>query len=239
MYVIISQYTQLALVSDVMTHTTLRTNGRWEDLRRQVRRCEGEIESKLSSYARLVSADSSTRNNQSQILSGELVQKLAQLKELNSTLQEYVNSQYNPLPSMLQTAERHKEVLQDYQQEFSKTAENIRTLQKREALFNPSYKRGSEQNSKSDLLLKEHDHVKHTTRMADEIINMAIDSKESLSNQRRALSGIFNTTESITNKFPLLNRLTNKIQLKRKKDSIILGSVIAVGLIIFIFLLLR
>ena len=222
-----------------MTHTTLRTNGRWEDLRRQVRRCEGEIESKLSSYARLVSADSSTRNNQSQLLNGELVQKLTQLRELNNTLQEYVNSQYNPIPSMLQTAERHKEVLQDYQQEFAKTAENIGTLQKREALFNLSYKRGNEQNLKSDLLLKEHDHVKHTTRMADEIINMAIDTKENLSNQRRALSGIFNTTESLTNKFPLLNRLTNKIQFKRKKDSIILGSVIAVGLIIFIFLLFR
>ena len=148
------------------------------------------------------------------------------------SLQEYVNSQYNAPPNMIQTAERHKEVLQDYQQEFSKTADNIGTLQKREALFNPSYKRGNDASSKSDLLLKEHDHVKHTTRMADEIINMAIDTKESLSNQRKALSGIFNTTESITNRFPLLNRLTNKIQFKRKKDSIILGSVIAVGLII-------
>ena len=222
-----------------MTHTTLRANGRWEELRRQVRRCEGEIENRLSSYARLVSADSSTRNVQSQSLSGELVQKLSQLKELNTTLQEYVNSQYNAPPNMIQTAERHKEVLQDYQQEFSKTADNIGTLQKREALFNPSYKRGNDVNSKSDLLLKEHDHVKHTTRMADEIINMAIDTKESLSNQRKALTGIFNTTESITSRFPLLNRLTNKIQFKRKKDSIILGSVIAVGLIIFIFLLFR
>ncbi|KAI6652740.1 Golgi SNAP receptor complex member 1 [Oopsacas minuta] len=222
-----------------MTHTTLRPNGRWEDLRRQVRRCEGEIESKLSSYARLVSADTSTRNLQSQSLSNELSQKLTNLKELNNTLQEYVNSQYNAPPSMLQTAERHKEVLQDYQQEFSKTAENIGTLQKREALFTLSRNRGGDTNNKSDLLLKEHEHVKHTTRMADEIINMAIDTKESLSNQRKALSGIFSTTDSISNKFPLLNRLSNKIQFKRKKDSIILGSVIAVGLIIFIFLLFR
>ena len=87
-----------------MTHTTLRANGRWEELRRQVRRCEGEIESKLSSYARLVSTDSSTRNVQSQSFSGELVQKLSQLKELNTTLQEYVNSQYNAPPNMIQTA---------------------------------------------------------------------------------------------------------------------------------------
>ena len=137
-----------------MTHTTLRANGRWEELRRQVRRCEGEIESKLSSYARLVSTDSSTRNVQSQSFSGELVQKLSQLKELNTTLQEYVNSQYNAPPNMIQTAERHKEVLQDYQQEFSKTADNIGTLQKREALFNPSYKRGNDASSKSDIFLR-------------------------------------------------------------------------------------
>ena len=222
-----------------MTQTTLRTNGRWEELRRQIRRCEGDIESKLSSFARLVSTDSSTRNNQSQSLSGELSQKLLQLKELNNTLQEYVNSQYSPPPSMLQTTERHREVLQDYQQEFSKTSENIRTLQKREALFNPSYKRVNDQNSKSDLLLKENEHAKHTTRLADEIINIAFDAKENLSNQRKALSTVFNTTDSITNKFPLLNRVANKIQLKRKKESIVLGSVIAIGLIIFIFLLFR
>lgn len=217
----------------------MAANGKWEELRRQVRRLEGEVENKLSSYVRLIASDASSRKSLADGLFSELELKIAELRKLNDSLQEHVNTQFNPPLSMIQVAERHREVLQEYQQELIKSADNIRRLEQREALFQSKQQLGDSESNRSDLLLKEHDHIKHSSRMTDEIINIAIDTRENLIEQRKTLSETFNTTDSVLERFPIINSLARKIQFKKRKDAFVLGGVIAVCLIILLFFLLR
>ena len=74
--------------------------------------------------------------------------------------------------------------------------------------------------------------------MVDEQIAIAIDTKENLVTQRAAFKKIQSRLNDLTTRFPAINNLLQKINLKKKKDSIILGVVMGVCtffLIIYVF----
>lgn len=72
-------------------------------------------------------------------------------------------------------------------------------------------------------------------RMVDEQISIAIDTKEGLSNQRAAFKKIQSRMNDITSRFPTLNNLIHKINMKKRKDSIIIGLVIGLCTFLLIY----
>jgi Golgi SNAP receptor complex protein 1 len=67
------------------------------------------------------------------------------------------------------------------------------------------------------------------------IFSIAIGVKENLNRQRSAISAINMQLNQIGKKYPQLANVMRKIQFKKRKDTIILASVI-VGCLIFMFL---
>ena len=84
------------------------------------------------------------------------------------------------------------------------------------------------------MYLKEHEHLKNSERAADEIIDMAMVTKENLGSQRRLFNNISGRVISLTNRFPVINSLVQKINVRKRRDTIILGFVISVCLILLI-----
>lgn len=72
-------------------------------------------------------------------------------------------------------------------------------------------------------------------RMVDEQIRIAIDTKENLVSQRVAFKKIQSRMNDLASRFPAVNNLIQKINLKKRKDSIILGLV--VGLCTFLLIM--
>ena len=72
-------------------------------------------------------------------------------------------------------------------------------------------------------------------RMVDEQISIAIETKESLVSQRAAFKKFQSRVNDITSRFPAINNLLHKINIKKRKDSIILG--IVIGVCTFLLLL--
>jgi len=225
----------------------------WEELRREARQIENEIDAKLlvlsrhgskeikpydedSDKAPLLSADSTDVFER---ICTELEQLLARLTDVNTRMSQYSEPQMKT-PSATYTLQRHRDILKDYSKEFNKTKSNIVTQREREQLLKPStnadLKGFSNQSKRStDILMKEQDHIRNSENLVDEQINIAIRSRETIRNQHKALKAIQTQMTTLANRFPIIGSLIHRINVKKKKDTIILGCVI--GVCLFLLLL--
>ncbi|XP_059173465.1 Golgi SNAP receptor complex member 1-like isoform X4 [Physella acuta] len=229
----------------------------WEDLRRQARQLENEIDLKLVSFSKLGTSYSTQRDYESDTapllnkassehmfdtMAMEISQLLAKLTEVNDRMVEYTQniSTSSPSAALMHTLQRHRDILQDYSHEFQKTKANITAMREREDLLGSvrrdinAYKNSSSLNRRSDMYLKEHDHIRNSERLVDEQISIAIATKENLQSQGKFLNTINQKVNAFANRFPMINSLVQKINLRKRRDSIILGLVIAVCVILMI-----
>ncbi|XP_014665795.1 PREDICTED: Golgi SNAP receptor complex member 1-like [Priapulus caudatus] len=197
-------------------------NQHWEDLRRQARQLENEIDIKLVSFSKLGTSYSSQRDTKSessdavpllastnsehmfQTMSLEIEQLLAKLTELNDKMADCMQgSAPGSNPALLHTMQRHRDILQDYSHEFSKTEANIAAHVEREDLLGSvrrdieSYKNASGLNRRTELYLKEHEHVRNSDRLVDEQISIAIATRETLDKQKETFHTSHQHTDAL------------------------------------------
>jgi len=231
-------------------------SGNWEGLRKQARALENDIDLKLVSfsklgtnYSRAQEAQESDKqpllgNDDSGIdaLQAEIDSLLAKLSQVNEEMAGYAAGVGEARSAAIHhTLQRHSEILQDYRQEFKKTSSNIASIVEREDLLSSvqtdisSYREGTKRNQKIDTLQRELEHTRNSERLIDEQINIALDTRESLVNQREVLKAVQTKLNDLTNKFPLINNLVNKINFRKRRDTIILGVVIGICLVFMIW----
>ncbi|XP_047400487.1 Golgi SNAP receptor complex member 1 isoform X6 [Sciurus carolinensis] len=181
------------------------TSNYWEDLRKQARQLENELDLKLVSFSKLCTSysHSSTRDGRrdryssdtTPLLNGssqdrmfetmaiEIEQLLARLTGVNDKMAEYTNSAGVPSlnAALMHTLQRHRDILQDYTHEFHKTKANFMAIRERENLMGSvrkdieSYKSGSGVNNRrTELFLKEHDHLRNSDRLIEETIRSSV-----------------------------------------------------------------
>jgi Golgi SNAP receptor complex protein 1 len=75
--------------------------------------------------------------------------------------------------------------------------------------------------------------------MMDANIEIASMIRKDLSDQKRFLLNITTKVNNIANRFPLINNVLQKIKVKKRKDSLVLGFVIAICLIILLLYMFR
>ncbi|CAH0765013.1 unnamed protein product [Bemisia tabaci] len=172
----------------------------WEDLRKQARKLENEIDLKLVSFSKILGLDHpmftsltvrTTKNVdmgwdwdsfefrafrffiklpkelKEIFIKAESPNLFIKLSSVNEKMAEVSSNGDMPAsPAMLHTLQRHKEILQDYTQEFRKTHANICARREREDLLHSvrkdidSFKSSSGLNRRMDLYLKENEHIR-------------------------------------------------------------------------------
>ena len=209
----------------------------------------------MSGLAMTSAGQSSTSNNTSDLLfsslSNEIEDALKKLTNVNSKMSDSLNSEANINSSAtVHTLQRHRDILRDYSNEYEKTKRNIISFKEREKLLsnssgnqrtmssssekNLNNRRTDSGNGSTALYMKEYDHLKSSHNLIDQQIELAVSVKENLTSQRQSLRYIQTKMNSIAHKFPMINNLVQKIKFKKKKDSIVLGVVIALCLIIML-----
>uniref|UniRef100_A0A8C5AVJ2 Golgi SNAP receptor complex member 1 n=1 Tax=Gadus morhua TaxID=8049 RepID=A0A8C5AVJ2_GADMO len=216
------------------------------DLRKHARQLENELDLKLVSFSKLCTSYTTSRdgrrgdssdttpllNNSSQdrmfdTMSVEIEQLLAKLTGVNDKMAEYTStpgaSSLNA--ALMHTLQRHRDILQDYTHEFHKTKGNFLAIREREDLLGSvrkdieTYKSGSGVNNRrTELFLKEHEHLR----------NIAMATKENMTSQRGFLKSIQGKVNTLANRFPAINNLIQRVNLRKRRDSLILGGVIGV-----------
>jgi len=177
-----------------------------------------------------------------EVMATEIEQLLASLTQINDSMAEFteergLTSHNATLVHMLQ---RHRDILQDYSHEYQKTKVNILAVKEREELMGAVFRDNSyKSGSSSDMYLKEHDHLLNSDRLVDEQISIAMSTKENLQTQKSSLKSITQKISLVTNRFPVINSLIVRINFRKRRDSIILGIVIAVCVILLLWYTLR
>ncbi|GJD10034.1 Golgi SNAP receptor complex member 1 [Galdieria sulphuraria] len=222
-----------------MSSSTLE-NG-WEALGKEARRLESEIDSKLVSYASLssrteVGFKNKVGGNKSvaadeQKLSTEIEQLLRRLGQLNESMGRYLASSSNTSLSQSHALERHQEILSDYIQEFRKSKATVRNWLEKMDLLENSHRNSVSQSphlsSQEEFLLKERNSVSNSERGADLAINQGLAVREDLARQRQIFASMVSRMEHVSERLPRLNRLIGQIRRRKRRDLIVLCSVVA------------
>ncbi|XP_042298472.1 Golgi SNAP receptor complex member 1 isoform X2 [Sceloporus undulatus] len=235
----------------------------WEDLRKQARQLENELDLKLVSFSKLCTSYShsgsrdgrrdssdttpllngSSQDRMFETMAVEIEQLLGKLTGINDKMAEYTNSAGVPSlnAALMHTLQRHRDILQDYTHEFHKTKTNFLAVRERENLLGSvqkdieSYKSGSGVNNRrTELFLKEHEHLRTSDRLIEETISIAMATKENMTSQRGMMKSIQSKMNTLANRFPGVNNLIQRINLRKRRDTLILGGVIGICTILLL-----
>ncbi|NP_001017651.1 Golgi SNAP receptor complex member 1 [Danio rerio] len=233
------------------------------DLRKQARQLENELDLKLVSFSKLCTSYSSSRDGRRgdsssdttpllcnstqdrmfETMSVEIEQLLAKLTGVNDKMAEYTSTPgvTSLNAALMHTLQRHRDILQDYTHEFHKTKSNFMAIREREDLLGSvrkdieTYKSGSGVNNRrTELFLKEHEHLRTSDRLIDDTISIAMATKENMTSQRGLLKSIQSRVNTLANHFPAINNLIQRINLRKRRDSLILGGVIGICTILLL-----
>eukprot|EP00762_Andalucia_godoyi_P008479 ANDGO_05746.mRNA.1 Golgi SNAP receptor complex member 1-2 len=264
---------------------------KWEELGREARALERDIDSKLVAYSKLGSSsrafpldeesgshgssadtepllDEQTRKTKS--IESELEDLLDRLSTVNSSMQSLVSASSNSSSSQSSgssssssqsigpqspglpvasssvyghTLQRHREILHEYTQEFRKYRATITASREHAKLLSSVRRDMSNQKAGSmrpmDSLLRERNAAHDADRVLSESLSAAQAVRSDLSSQRDAFDRIGGRVSDMRSRFPTVDQLVARISKKKRRDMIILGSVIAACLIFTIVYVMR
>ncbi|CAF1232604.1 unnamed protein product [Adineta steineri] len=209
----------------------------WEDLRKQARQLENEIDVKLMSFSKLCSnyvardqalhPSSSTSPSSFEAMSIEIDKLLEHLSDINKRMTDAIPALSGPNTAATHTLQRHHEICQDYRREFDRTKANIRNFQTREDLLinnNPSSDINTPglSSRRQDYYLREMDHLTNSHKLIDGQLDSMKMLKDNLFDQRKYFMNITHKVKNLTNRFPLMNNILQKVKIKKRKDSLVL-----------------
>lgn len=156
---------------------------------------------------------------------------------------------------MLHTLQRHRDILQDFQSEFNKIKSNIEAQRQREDLLG-SVRRDIDMHYRQQQQLKNRTGLGETTaatesfmnerarllnseKLTQEAIQMGLNTRENLREQRGQFGGLTNRMQNVMQKFPMINSLVHRINWRKKRDSLILAAVISVCTFLLLMYWLR
>lgn len=216
-------------------------------LRNQVLQLEKQTDqwlSKLSTYEKnlLVKEDMDEEENIKTNLNNCINQRDELIDKLNR-----INEFENLSTSKLQQLSRHKETLIEHKRIFLKINNSINDVKnKNNLLFSvrsdlDNHKNRNRDNgtapeiNSNDYILDESVRVNSFNDIASNLLNSAYRTRDELMNQRNYLNGAQSRLSNTILNIPGINVLIGRINTRRRRDTVILASVIAVCIIFLFF----
>ena len=142
--------------------------------------------------------------------------------------------------SKLQQLTRHKEKINDDNLSFTKIINNIEDERnKNNLLFNVhrdiNHHKQQRNIDGNAYILEESERVNNVNSIADRLLQGAFATRDELLNQRQYLNNAQLQVLSTMQNIPGLNVLISKINTRRKRDTLILASVIAICILFLFF----
>jgi len=215
----------------------------YDQLHRQCRTLENLFYSKLTSYSQLVSTisrhtddvEASGSSERWKDMELELDDLLEKLEETNEQLSALSAQPETLSASMLRTIQNHAEVFQDNARELKRTKASVKNaLDHANLLSGVRNDIDAYKSSAADSLLAERGRIDSSHSMTDAMLDQAYETRAEFGRQRTALDGINSRMKTVLNTMPGINNLVSMIKSRRRRDTIIMGVVIGVCIIIII-----
>jgi Golgi SNAP receptor complex protein 1 len=202
-------------------------NAGWDDLRKQARKLESELDVKLSSFRRLGTAVDAQGDGSE----AEIERLLQQLNEVNKHMQNWVSNAGSDVLS--HTLARHRNILHELSQEFARIRVNAKASREHAELLQ-HFSRGDERKNFMDdggvgiqqqALLREQAGISRSTTQLDSVIGNAQEAYSALRYQRSTFGDISTKINTISTKLPIVNSVLNMIRRRKSRDTLIIGAV--------------
>lgn len=214
----------------------------WEELRKEARKIEGDLDVKLSSYAKLgarvtqggyVEAGSPTLGSSRSWKSTEMeIQSLLEkLLDVNDSMSRCAASAASTT-SVTQKLARHRDILHEFTQEFRRIKGNISSMREHAELLSSvrddisEYKASGSMSPKMHIL-RERAAIHGSISHIDDVINQAQTTRAALGSQRALFGDVQRKVKQLGDKFPVIRGLIGSISRKKSRDTLILSAVIA------------
>jgi len=229
------------------TKTSMST---FDQLRKEARLLENDIDTKLISYSKFGASfaqssylrDDSSISDTTSLLNGdhvsssmglEIEQLLIRLSEINESM-----SKCGDITASAYVA-NHRSKLASFNQEFNRIKAQINTAREHAELLTSVRKDISQYKnsvgSRTDNLLRERGAIHSADRLADVVIGQALETKEALASQRNVITGAIGKLRNLGRAFPGIGKLMNSITRRKKRDLIILASFISLCMFLLLF----
>ncbi|KAF9015684.1 hypothetical protein BDQ17DRAFT_1341467 [Cyathus striatus] len=215
----------------------------YDQLHRQCRTLESLFDSKLTSYSQLASSivrskddvESTGSRERWKDLESELDEMLSKLEAVNEQLSDLGSDPELLSPPMIRSIQRHREVLMDNSRELRRTKTSIKNaLDQANLLSGVRNDIDAYRSSAADSLLAERGRIDSSHRMTDDVLQQAYETRSEFDRQRTSLAGINNRMAQVLSTMPGINNLVAMIKSRRRRDSIIMGVVIGVCILLLI-----
>lgn len=212
----------------------------WEELRREARKLEGDLDLKLSSYAKLGGMLAHGGSSASDVVGGdgswksmevEIDALLKRLLDVNDSMSRCA-AEAAHTTSVTQKLARHRDILHELTQEFKRTRKNIHSIREHAELLTSVRNDISEYKASGSLspganLLRERAAIHGNINQLDEVITQAQTTRGAVSAQRDMFSDIQGKVKQLGDQFPVIRGILGSIKRKKSRDTIILSVVIA------------
>ncbi|KAL4429846.1 hypothetical protein ABPG77_010963 [Micractinium sp. CCAP 211/92] len=211
----------------------------WDDLRREARKLESELDVKVAAYGKLCSSyEYGYSKGESGMATDQLLQSkateieklLARLSDINDSMRSTTSGGADSRSHMLA---RHRDIMHDFQQEFRRLQSMVGAARDRLDLLGGAGSTGQHapllqgQSSNAGLLLRERGMLANTNAALDEVMGTAQAVSSGLGQQRAVFEGIGGKMSSLGAKFPVVNTLLNAVRRRKNRDNLILAAVVA------------
>ncbi|CAL5331405.1 unnamed protein product [Camellia sinensis] len=217
----------------------------WEELRKEARKIEGDLDVKLSSYAKLgarftqggyVDGGSPTFGSSRSWKSTEMeIQSLLEkLLDINDAMSRCAVSAA-PTTSVTQKLARHRDIFHEFTQgslEFRRIKGNINSMREHAELLSSVRDDISEYKASGSMsprvqILRERAAIHGSISHIDDVISQAQSTRAALGSQRAFFGDVQGKVKLLSDKFPIIRGLLGSIRRKKSRDTLILSAVIA------------
>jgi len=222
----------------------MASQNNWAQLRQQARAQETQTESLFHTYSQFASSSDLPPKPSEEELHTEtqLSETLSTRSDLLQQLARLLDSE--PSPSALKSTNlaRHREILQQHRTELSRLKSQIKENRDRANLLShvrsdiDAYRaRENPEAAEADYMLDERGRLDRSHNVMDSVLSQAYATNESFGLQRENLASIQRRITGAAAQIPGINGLMQRIGSKKRRDGIILGTFIAVCMLVLIW----
>ncbi|GAA6018343.1 hypothetical protein JCM8202_001341 [Rhodotorula sphaerocarpa] len=222
-----------------------------ETVKRDLHQSTAHCSALLTRYSKLA-ASASSSYSASGLVKDDLAQRRHELEdELKAAFDTFaaqierltnLHATAHPPPSASAThaLERHRDVLVEYRRDFQRTQTSLRDAEQRANLLGSvreeiSAFKTATGASVTDSLLAERGRIDNSHRMADDTLDQAYATRAEFAAQRSSLSGIQSRMNGVAAQVPGLNSVIGMINSRRRRDSVIMGCVLGVCVLLLLY----
>lgn len=206
-------------------------------VRSQAISLESQTDSLLTKYSSFAQTTSSDASGQETQLQEKLENILNRRQEIVESLQRIADNDNDISTTKLSQLQRHRETLQEHWQTFRDIRSSIQQERNRlNLLFSvkKDIQKGTIENQ-DEYIQDESRRVENSHSVVDSLIDQAYETREQFVSQRvflqRSGDRILQTLQHI----PLINNVISKINTRRKKNAVILATLISICILVLFF----